>query len=372
MTPTLIDTSAKMDDFVSQLNEIKLIAVDTEFQRETTYYPQLALVQIATENIVACIDPLSFDAKPALQKILLNENTVKVFHSCSQDMEVLYYYLGNILTSVYDTQIANALLNEHQQIGYANLVEKELGIQLDKSQTRTNWLQRPLTEKQIQYAGDDVFYLFQLHEILDKKLDSENRKKWFTEESLTIASNETDFQVATDQLWKRVKHATRLPQKKLAIVQAITVWREQLAQTNNKVRKHIIADELVIQLAGAPPENINELNQTIDKRYQFSIDEKNGLLDVIGTAKKSSQDTWPDNRFNALEGDQKKLLKDLQKIVNTKAEELGISNTLLFSRKNLEKLILEKSNSISHATSMTNSWQYQYIGHELIDALNNK
>ena len=107
MTPTLINSSAEMDELVAQLSAIKLIAVDTEFQRETTYYPQLALVQIATENIVACIDPLAFDAKPALQKILLDENVIKIFHSCSQDLEVLYYYLGSIPGSIYDTQIAN-------------------------------------------------------------------------------------------------------------------------------------------------------------------------------------------------------------------------------------------------------------------------
>lgn len=366
MTPTLIDTSTKMDSFVSQLDETKLIAVDTEFQRETTYYPQLALVQIATEDIVACIDPLAFDAKPALQKILLNENIIKVFHSCSQDIEVLYYYLGSILTPIYDTQIANALLSEHQQIGYANLVDNELDIQLDKSQTRTNWLQRPLTEKQIQYAGDDVFYLFQLHEILDKKLDTLNRKKWFNEETLTIASNETDFQVATAQLWKRVKHATRLPQKTLAIVQAITIWREQLAQQTNKVRKRILADEIVIQLAESPPENIDMLNQIFGRQYQFSDEEKNTLIEAISAAEKLTSDKWPDNRFNLLQGDQKTLMKELQKIVSTKAEELGISNTLLFSRKALEQLILTNDTS-----NITNNWRYHCIGQKLIDIAQN-
>ncbi len=371
MTPTLIDTSSKMDIFVSQLNGTKLIAVDTEFQRETTYYPQLALVQIATGDTVACIDPLAFDAVPALQKILLDKNKIKIFHSCSQDLEVLYYYLGDIPNSIYDTQIANALLSEHQQIGYAGLVENELGIQLDKSQTRTNWLQRPLTEKQLQYAGDDVFYLYQLHDILDSKLNTLDRRKWFDEECSTLASNETAFQVATDKLWKRVKHATRLSRNKLAIVQAIAVWREQLAQNNNKVRKRIIADELIIQLAESPPENTNQLNQIIDKRHHFTDEEKNTLLDAVATAKKLPPDECPDNRFNALEGDQKKLLKDLQQIVNTKAEELGISNTLLFSRKDLEKLILKNSESTDNTSSMTHSWRFQCIGHKLINAVQN-
>ncbi len=366
MTPTLIDTPTKMDSLVSQLGETKLIAVDTEFQRETTYYPQLALVQIATENIVVCIDPLAFDAKPALQNILLNENIIKIFHSCSQDLEVLYYYLGSIPTSIYDTQIANALLSEHQQIGYAGLVENELDIQLDKSQTRTNWLQRPLTKKQIQYAGDDVFYLYQLHNILEGKLNTLNRKEWFNEECLTLASDETDFQVTTDTLWRRVKHSTRLPRNKLAIVQAIAVWREQLAQSNDKIRKRIFTDDLIIQFAESPPENINTLNKIVSRQHQFSSEEKNALFETITAATKSTQDEWPDNRFNALEGDQKKLLKELQKIVTAKAEELGISSTLLFPRKNLENLILTNDTD-----NISRSWRHQCIGQKLIDTVQN-
>lgn len=368
MTPTLINSSAEMDELVAQLSAIKLIAVDTEFQRETTYYPQLALVQIATENIVACIDPLAFDAKPALQKILLDENVIKIFHSCSQDLEVLYYYLGSIPGSIYDTQIANALLSEHQQIGYASLVENELGIELDKSQTRTNWLQRPLTEKQIQYAGDDVFYLYQLHNILDKKLQTKDRQAWFIEECSALASDETDFQVAPDKLWKRVKHATRLPRSKLAVVQAIAVWREQLAQSNDKIRRRIFSDDVIIQLAESPPENINALTKIVDRQHQFTNEAKNALLETIITAAKTTQDEWPDNRFNALEGDQKKLLKELQIIVNTKAEELGISSTLLFARKELEKLILETS----HITNHQSGWRQECIGKKLTELIQSK
>ena len=132
MTPELIESSSKMDELLQRLNSKTLIAVDTEFFRETTYYPQLALVQIATDSIVSCIDLLAFDAKPALQKLLLDNNITKIFHSCSQDLEVLFYYLGDTPGAIYDTQIANALLTENHQIGYASLVENELGMQLDK------------------------------------------------------------------------------------------------------------------------------------------------------------------------------------------------------------------------------------------------
>jgi ribonuclease D len=363
-----------MDDFVSRLRNEKLIAVDTEFHRETTYYPKLALVQIATESVVACIDPLAFNAKPALQKILLDENITKIFHSCSQDMEVLYYYLDSSPVTIYDTQIACALLSEHQQISYAALVENELDIQLDKSQTRTNWLQRPLTEKQIQYAGDDVIYLYQLHQILDEKLHNKRRLSWFEEECENLLNDENSFQVASDQLWKRVKGASKLNRSKLAIVQSIAEWREQLAQQKDKIRRKIFADDIIIQLALNPPEDLSKLDQYIGRNHLIDNHEKQPLFDAIQTALQSPADEWPDNRFNTLDNQQKQLLKTLQLMVNKKADELGISSSTLYPRKALEKLILacdEPGLLYLSNTNNTQNWRHQCIGQQLIETIKN-
>ena len=374
MKPELIESSSKMDELLEQLNNETLIAVDTEFFRETTYYPQLALVQIATSSIVACIDPLAFDAKPALKKLLLDNNITKIFHSCSQDLEVLFYYLGETPGVIYDTQIANALLSEHHQIGYASLVENELGTLLDKSQTRTNWLQRPLTQKQIQYAGDDVLYLYQLQHILDKKLQQLGRKTWFDEECLNLCSGKNSFQLTSDKLWKRVKGATRLNRSKLAIAQSIAVWREQLAQQKDKTRRKILSDDIIIQLAIDPPENTSALNPYIDRSYNFNDKEKQQLFETIQTALMCPENKWPDNRFNTLDNQQKLLLKNLQQLVNKKADELGISSTILCSRKDLEKLILlHYKQDESQASELTSSqnWRYQCIGQQLIETVNN-
>jgi ribonuclease D len=374
MRPSLIKSSDKMDELAAQLKNVKLIAVDTEFQRETTYYPQLALVQIATDSIVACIDPLAFDARPALKKILLDENITKIFHSCSQDLEVLFYFLGAIPRPIYDTQIANALLTEHHQVGYATLVENELNVQLDKSQTRTNWLQRPLTEKQLQYAGDDVLYLYQLEQKLDAQLQLKGRKKWFEEESSKLPTDEKCFQVATNELWKRVKGTSRLTANQLAIVQAIALWREQLAQIKDRIRKRILTDETIIQLAITPPENISSLNQLVDRRHNISNEEKQQLFEAIDSARQASADECPDNRFSFLDPQQKSLLKKLQQMVNEKADELGISNAILCSRKDLEKLIQSPGETVeAQLPGLCNSqsWRYRCIGQHLIDAVKN-
>jgi len=378
MTPDLIESSSKMENLLERLNDEKIIAVDTEFFRETTYYPQLALVQIATASIVACIDPLAFDAKPALKKLLLDDDITKIFHSCSQDLEVLFYYLGQIPRSIYDTQIANALLSEHHQIGYASLVENELGMLLDKSQTRTNWLHRPLTEKQIQYAGDDVFYLYQLHSLLDKKLHSAGRKTWFDEESSKLLNNENNFMIASDKLWRRVKGATRLNKNKLAIVQSIAVWREQLAQQKDKTRRKILSDDIIIQLANDPPENISALNSYIYRNTSFNDKEKQQLFETIQTALICPENEWPDNRFTVLDNQQKTLLKNLQLCVNSQAEKLGISSAILCSRKELEKLIVlykqrdnQQDESQPGKLNILQGWRFRCVGQHLIETIKN-
>ncbi len=375
MTPELIQSSAAADRLLQQLANIDLIAVDTEFFRETSYYPELALVQIATDSIVACIDPLAFDAKPVLQTILLNPSISKIFHSCSQDMEVLYYFLGQAPVNVYDTQLANALLTDHQQIGYAALVENELGVQLDKSQTRTNWLQRPLTEKQIQYAGDDVYYLYQLQHKLDTKLRESNRHAWFEEDSLKLCNSDKDFQVDTEKLWRRIKGSTQLERRKLAIAQAIAVWREQLAMQKDKTRRKILADNIILDLAQDPPENINELRPFIDSRQRINDSEKQDLLQVIAAARKLPQEKWPDNHFSLLDSNQKSLLKRLQQITSKKAAELGISGAVLSSKKELEQLVLccdSPQKNPPETLAIMQGWRFQCLGKQLLETVKNE
>ncbi|VAW50644.1 Ribonuclease D [hydrothermal vent metagenome] len=374
----LIETSNDMDAMLDHITNQPIIAVDTEFQRETTYYPKLALVQIATDSNVICIDPVAFDAKPALKEILLNKNIEKVFHACSQDMEVLYYYLGETPDNIYDTQIANAFLSDHHQIGYAALVENELGIQLDKSQTRTNWLQRPLTEKQIQYAGDDVLYLYQLHNILDDKLQQAGRKSWFTEECSNLRDNQNNFQVDVKKLWRRVKGATKLSQNTLIIVQYIAEWREQLAQQKDRIRRKILTDTILIQLAFDKPETINYLDPIIISRdrsqYQLNENEKQQLIEIIQSAQQAPESEWPDNRFSVLDNQQKAELKNLQQLVNDKAEELSLSSAIISSRKDLENLILINSTEsetgaspIDAKLNIVQGWRLRCIGQQLLD-----
>ena len=370
MTPEIIASSRQMDALLEQLNDTTLIAVDTEFFRETSYYPQLALVQIASDSLVACIDPLAFDAKPALKKLLLNKKITKIFHACSQDLEVLFYYLGEAPDTIYDTQIANALLTEHHQIGYAALVENELGILLDKSQTRTNWLHRPLTQKQIQYAGDDVYYLYQLQHILDEKLRLLDRKTWFDEDALKLTTNQNSFLPVIKNLWKRVKGANRLNRQKLAVAQAIAEWRENIAQQTDKTRRKILADDIVIKLAFDATDTVQDIETIIGSKYHFKQQEKQRLLQTIKQARLLPLHQCPDNRFDTLDNEQKNILKKMQQAASYTAEKLGISTAVLCSKKELEQLVLLRQKGDKSGIQDLNimqGWRYEHIGQQLFE-----
>ena len=217
-----------------------------------------------------------------------------------------------------------------------------------------------------------------MHEIIDKKLQDINRKPWFDEESLKLSSDASSFQVAIDILWKRVKGASRLKRNQLAIVQTIAQWREQLAQQLDKTRRRILADDVIIELALSPPEKIESLNPIIDYKYNFNQQQKQQLFQAIDTALQATEDSWPDNRFAVLDNEQKTLLKTLQQQVNTKAEQMHISATMLYTKKDLEKLILEHANKTQPYNKLaieklnnSSSWRYQCIGQQLVETVKN-
>jgi ribonuclease D len=371
MQAEMIETNEALDKLVRRLSRYPLIAVDTEFQRETSYYPKLALVQVATQDLVACIDPLAFDAQAGIAAFMLDDAITKVFHSCSQDMEVLYYYLGKPAASIEDTQIAYALLNEHLQASYAAMIADLLDVTLDKSQTRTDWLRRPLTRKQLEYAADDVSYLFQCYPILMQQLKDAGRMAWYQQDCSKLITDYSNSEAENPELWKRVKGTSRLSRKQLAVVQAIAAWRESLAQKKDLTRRRVLDDDTVITLAIEQPATADQLGMLISGgRRTISLDhrELDALLDSINRASSLPKNQWPDNRFSLLDNEQKQLLKKLQQLTAEAAKKQGISPSVLYSRKQLEQMI---SNAAHKHTVDEQDWRYQLIGKQLEQAVEN-
>lgn len=363
MATQLIENPTQLQDYFRKIENESLIAVDTEFFRETTYFAKLGLVQIAGGEHIACIDVLAFDARPALVTLFTNPDVAKIFHSCSQDMEVLYQYLGTLPTPVLDTQIAAAFLGAADQIGYAGLVEDKLGHLLDKSQTRTNWLQRPLSAQQLEYAADDVRYLVELYQLLLDGLEATSRTEWFLYDCAMLSTSPERFEPEMDTCWKRVRGTQRLSGSQLAIVDKLARWREQLAIDNNLTRRKMLRDELIVDLATTPAETMDALKASGLPRQIIQLYAES-LLAAIESGLQTPAEDWPDNSFHRPDAEQKAMLKQLQDIVSQKADSLGIATSMLCSRKELDKLI-----NGQRELNVLQGWRESCIGRELLSAL---
>jgi len=360
----LVKNHAQLAEFCRVIEDQPHISVDTEFFRETTYFAELALVQIAGGDHIACIDVLAFDAREQLASLLLRHDLGKIFHSCSQDLEVLYQYLGELPVSILDTQIAAAFSGEVDQIGYASLVEQKLGVQLDKSQTRTNWLQRPLSRQQLEYAADDVRYLAQLYDLLWRELESKDRSEWFFQDCAALSTGAERFLPDFENCWKRVRATQRLSGQQLAIVDQVARWRERLAIASNLTRRKVLRDEAVVELATKPPLSRAAL---AGLRLPREIIQQHGddLYRAIEAGASVSADDWPQHPQRRPDPEAKAELKKLQEFVNQQASELGIAASMLCSRKELEKLIAGQRD-----LGVLRGWRQDCLGDDLLSLLN--
>jgi ribonuclease D len=223
------------------------IGIDTEFLREKTYFAQLCLIQLATVDDACCIDTLSLQvdsdrtALAPLQTLLADARVVKVMHAARQDLEVLWPHVGAV-QNLFDTQLAAALCGAPAQIGYAALVNDLLQVQLPKSETRTDWSRRPLTEAQIRYAIDDVRYLLPACDALRERLTRDGRMAWFEEDSAAAARTSGNFDSRPDDAWLRLKGLNQLDQHRQRLAQALAAWREQRAIRSDRPRGWLLPD----------------------------------------------------------------------------------------------------------------------------------
>ncbi|RMH19722.1 MAG: ribonuclease D [Gammaproteobacteria bacterium] len=243
-----IDSDDALKSVCDHFSHEPVIAIDTEFQRQNTYFPKLCLIQIASSTSVVCIDPFAITDTEPLCHLLQDPAITKVFHSCQQDLEVLFLYLDILPENLFDTQIAAQILGMGRQLGYANLVRELLSLELEKSQTRTDWTQRPLHPDQLQYAAEDVVPLYQIHDILHRKL-VESDQLAELQQQVRERLNREDYIVCASNGVKRLKGLNRVtgPARKLAKIMA--VWREQQAIDQNRPRQWILKDGVLIALA---------------------------------------------------------------------------------------------------------------------------
>ena len=363
MTPELIETPAALAALCDELKSSDCIAVDTEFARETSYFPRIGLVQIAADSRIACIDPLAFDATEQLSGLLFDDSIIKVFHACLQDLEVLDLTLGGLPCPLFDTQVATALMNDDHQISYARLVEKELDIKLPKSETRTNWLRRPLSRAQLEYAADDVRYLLSLYRQQLDELAALDRSIWMQEECERLCLKTfNDAEADLSQVWTRVKGKERLRDRELAVLQVVAAWRERQAMAKDRTRRKILPDDLVIQIATRQPKNTSELSRIDRLGKILTMSELDSLSEAIRSADDIPASEWPSLKRRQLSQAQSTALTAVLDRLRQKASELGISQGMLCNRKDAEKLTLGKRD-----LPVLQGWRLDCIGNELLE-----
>jgi ribonuclease D len=364
MTPELIETPAALTALCEALQTQDCIAVDTEFARDRTYFPHIGLIQIAGNSHIACIDPLAFDARPQLSELLFNDSITKVFHSCLQDLEVLELTLGKIPCPLFDTQIATALMNADHQISYARLVERELDIKLPKSETRTDWLQRPLTSAQLEYAADDVRYLLSLYRQQSAELEALNRSAWLREDCDRLCTKVFNDQAELSRCWARIKGKERLQGIELAVLQQVAIWREQQAIARDRTRRRVLPDDVAIQIATIQPRNSSQLARIGRIGKLLGMSEIDSLAETIGIAYDSPASDWPTIKRRQLSQEQSATLTLVLNLLREKAAELGISQGMLCNRKDAEKLVLGRRN-----LQVLSGWRLDTVGDALLQLL---
>ncbi len=358
-----IDTTEKLEQLCQQIATESWLALDTEFLREKTYYPQFCLLQIATPEWVVCVDPLAIENLTPLFDAIYNPKIVKVFHSCRQDLEIFYQITGKIPMPVFDTQIAAPLLGIQENPGYAMLVSTFLNINLSKAYTRTDWSLRPLSAEQLQYAADDVIYLCQIYEIMRTKLTDLQRFDWL-EDDFKFLNNPDIYDIKPENAWLKIKGKNKLTGKQLSIVQALTKWREQQAQANNKPRNWLIRDDLLIELAKLQPLTIRELANIRNINDRLVRADGKLLCQLISDARENPVSPLKDKAGAFKKTQQQEAILDvLTAIVRVRAEENSLNPTILAPRKELEKLLFNEP------CQLLKGWRFGMIGRELQELL---
>jgi ribonuclease D len=360
-----INTADQLRGLCEHIQKASWLALDTEFLREKTYYPKFCLLQIATPDWVACVDPIALPDLSDLFDAIYNPNIVKVFHSCHQDLEIFFQMTSKVPGPIFDTQVAAPLLGYQDNPGYAMLVSSLLNINLNKAHTRADWSKRPLTEAEIQYAADDVIYLCQIYQIMLKKLESLGRAGWLKNDFLEL-ENPNNYQVIPEKAWLKLRGKNKLTSKQLSVVQALTEWREKTAQAENRPKTWLLRDELIFDMAKLQPEtmadlaNIRNINERTVHRYGRK------LCELIAIAKNNEPQPLKEKDKAIKKNQQHEAILDiLTALVRIRAEENSLNPTILATRKDLEALLFNEEEDCP----LLHGWRYSMAGKELVGLL---
>lgn len=353
-----------LEELVTRLRESDFVCMDTEFMRERTYYPRLCLIQVASEDVIALIDPLAFDELEPLEDLLGDPDVVKVLHSGVQDLEIFFYRMGRVPAPVFDTQVAATLTGHPQQVGYGALVKHVTGETIDKSDTFTDWSKRPLSDTQIDYALNDVRYLPGIYSHLREHLGAEGRLGWL-EEDFARLEDPRSYEIVPEDMWRRVKRASSLNRRQLAVLREVVAWREREAQRRNLPRKWVFRDESLVEVARRAPKTRAELESIRGVTDKLAGRLYPAVLDAVGRGQEV-----PDERLPRLDSKAKRDISEgavglMGALVRFRAKQNKVAVPLLASREELERLASGERDD----SPLLSGWRREIVGNDLLELL---
>ena len=362
MQTRIITTTEDLTQFCASFGDEQFITVDTEFIRERTYFPQLCLMQVATSKEAVAIDPIAapeMDLTPRYDAFA-DERLVKVFHAAKQDIEIFVHDSGRVPYPLYDTQIAAMVCGYGESISYENLVRDLVGASLDKASRFTDWARRPLSDRQLAYALDDVIHLRVVYEKLKAKIDAEGRADWIAQDMNDLADI-TNYRVDANRAWVRLKVKSRSPMM-LQILRATAAWREEMAAKRNVPRQRILKDEIVVQIATQMPETVEDLLEVRGIGNQISKEWMALLVEAIMQARLAPKDTFPqpEEREKPMHAAQEACLDQLKLLLRQRCEDTHLVPRLVVDKYELEALVRGKTPF--EKTHIAHGWRYDVFG----------
>jgi ribonuclease D len=362
----LITDSQSLAELCGRLATADFVAVDTEFMRENSYWPDLCLIQIADANEAAAIDPKApgLDMGPLLALMVDNRDVLKVFHAGGQDLEIIHNLTGKTPYPLFDTQVAAMALGMGEQVGYSSLVESWTGVKLDKGARFTDWGRRPLDARQIDYAIGDVTYLAKIFPRLLDKLRRTGRGQWLDQEMERLA-DPASYVNEPDQAWHRVKMPSRKPEV-LGRLKALAAWREREAQNKDLPRGRIMKDETLADIASHPPRAQTDLAKVRGLSASWAgNDIGSRLMDALEAATDLPDDELParEDRKPGL-GKDGALIADLLKLLlKIRAKETDVAPRLIARSDDLEALAAGRREGLA----ILDGWRFEQFGRDALD-----
>ena len=363
-----IANQESLEAFVDRARLSSVLAIDTEFLRERTYYAKLCLIQLATDSEVVIVDPFEVTDLSVMKPLLEDPDVMKIFHAAGQDLEIIWHEVGCMPKPLFDTQVAAALLGHTQQIGYGALVHAVCGVQLKKVDSFTDWSRRPLSASQLDYAADDVVYLPRMYEQMRFELEKLGRLHWLDPEFEEMC-DPSRFQSDERERYKRLKRVGQLSRRQLAAAREVTAWRELTAQKRNVPRKWVITDEQIVEACKREARTIDELFMVRGMREKLGTRDARAVAALMKSAFDASPDTWPElDRSGRNEPNVDAPMDLMGALVRLRAKENGVAVPTLASHDDLLKV----ARGYRKGVDLLRGWRRALVGEELLELLDGK